>query len=69
MVDFRTLTIAREFAEEEAEDAYDALSEEMQELREEVAALRRRMAEQAAFHSANYRAIMMELERLRGTLG
>lgn len=69
MVDFRTVTIARDIAEEEAETAYEALSQEMQELREEVAGLRRRMTEEAAFHSANYRAILTELERLRGGLG
>lgn len=69
MVDLRTVTIARDIAEEEAATAYDALSEEILELREEVAVLRRRWAEQAAFHTANYRAILKELERLRGTLG
>lgn len=69
MVDLRTVTIARELAEEEAADAYDALSEDVLELREDVANLQRRMAEQAAVHTANYRAILKELERLREGLG
>ncbi len=34
--ELRTVTIARDIAEEEAANAYDALSEEVQELRQEM---------------------------------
>ena len=67
--ELRTITIARDIAEEEAATAYEALSEEILDLREEIAGLRRRFAEQAAFNAAQYRGILAELERLRGALG
>lgn len=67
--EFRTVTIAREIAEEEAADAYEALSAEIQELRDEIAEIRRRMAEAERSHTANYRGILAELERLREALG
>lgn len=60
--ELRTLTIARHIAEEEAATAYDALSEEILDLREEVAGLRREMA-------ALRRAVIEELEQLREALG
>lgn len=59
--ELRTVTIARHIAQEEAADAYDALSDEILELREEVGALRREMA-------AIKRVVLEELERLREAL-
>ncbi len=59
--EFRTVTIARDIAEEEAATAYDALSEEILELREEVAGLRREILTLRC-------SVVAELERLRETL-
>lgn len=69
MVDLRTVTIARDVAEEEAETAYDALSEEVQELRDEVAVLRCEVVAHRGELAAIERGILEELVRLREALG
>jgi len=60
--DLRTVTIARDIAEEEAADAYDALFSEILDLREEVEALRRELG-------TLRRTMLVELNRLRDALG
>jgi len=59
--DLRTITIARDIAAEEAATAYDAMSEEMLELRAEVAGLRREILTLRC-------GLLAELERLREAL-
>ncbi len=68
MVDFRTVTIARDIAEEEAATAYDALSEEILELRHEIGMLRRLINEERAWHGARYLRMLEELRKLRDAL-
>lgn len=60
-VELRTAIIARDIAEEEAATAYDALSEDILELREEVAGLRREILTLRI-------SLLAELERLREAL-
>ena len=67
--ELRTITIARDIAEEEAADAYEALSEEIQELRAEVAALRRLVTGLLEEMTALRRGMLDELVRLREALG
>ena len=57
-------TIARDIAEEEAADAYEALSDEVQELREEIAILRSAVEAQGRRLAVIERGILQELRRL-----
>jgi len=59
--DLRTVTITRDIAEEEAADAYEALSEEIQELREEVVLLHMEIA-------TLRRGVLEQLEQVKEAL-